>query len=265
MDFEEDTYSTIFNALKHPIRRRILRIIDEDPSTYTEIQIQLNIDNGLLNYHLENMRSLLFKEENGDYNLSDFGHGATVLLERVEQPVTSRVDTILGLSPLQIKSIMVIFIFCLGALAFSHVELNTKYNVLETRYDLLRESQTEAQKSLESEIVFETLQMAIVEKRIPTYGSITHNTSTIILSTKRIEDVNVPRRVGGYKLLLLSPEEIEAKAMAEGDFLYLIFTKFDPNPENIMVKIQSEGIFNVVGGMTIQFTLTGTIYQIWIS
>ena len=129
MDFEEDTYSTIFNALKHPIRRRILRIIRDGPSTYAEIQTQLNIDNGLLNYHLENMRSLLLKEENGDYNLSDFGHGATVLLERVEQPVTSRVDTILGLSPLQIKSIIVIFILSLGALAFSHVKLDNKYNM----------------------------------------------------------------------------------------------------------------------------------------
>jgi len=264
MELEEDTYSTIFNALKHPIRRRILRIIDAEPSTYTKIQIQLNIDNGLLNYHLENMRSLLFKEENGDYNLSEFGHGATVLLERVEQPVTSRVDTILGLSPLQIKSIMVVIIICLGALTFSHVELNNKYNVLETRYDLLRESQTEAQKSLESVMVSETLQIAIKEETIPAYSIITHNTSTIILSTELIEDVNVPRRVGGYRLLLLSPEEIEEKAKAEGDFLYLIFTRFDPNPENMMVKITTEGIFQVGGGLTIQFSLTGKISQIWI-
>jgi len=260
MDFEEDTYSTIFNALKHPIRRRILRIINEGPSTYTKIQIQLNIDNGLLNYHLENMRSLLFKEENGDYNLSDFGHGATVLLERVEQPITSRVDTILGLNPLQIKSIMVVLIFCLGALAFSHVELDNKYNVLETQYESFIGSQTEAQNSLASEIVYETLQMVI-----PKFSALTHDTSTIILSTELIEDVNLPRRVRGYRLLLLSLEEIEAKAMAEGAFLYLHFTKFDPNPENMMVNIESTGIFNMVQGMNIQFKLTGTTYYGWIS
>ncbi len=50
--------------------------------------------------------------------------------ERAEQPVTNRVDTILGLSPFQIKSIMVIIIISLGALAFSHVELVNKYNVI---------------------------------------------------------------------------------------------------------------------------------------
>ena len=260
MDFEEDTYSTIFNALKHPIRRRILRIIDENPSTYTKIQIQLNMDNGLLNYHLENMRSLLFKEENGDYNLSDFGHGATVLLERVEQPVSNRVNTILGLNPLQIKSIMVVLIFCLGALAFSHVELDNKYNVLERQYESFIGSQAKAQNSLASEIVYETLQMAI-----PKFGDLTHDTSTIILSTELIEDVNVPKRVRGYRLLLLSPEEIEAKAMAEGAFLYLHFTKFDPKPENMMANIESTGIFNMVQGMNIQFTLTGTAYYMWIS
>ena len=260
MELEEDTYSTIFNALKHPIRRRILRILDEAPSTYTEIQIQLNIDNGLLNYHLENMRSLLFKEENGDYNLSEFGHGATVLLERVEQPVSNRVNTILGLNPLKIKSIMVIFIFCIGALAFSHIELNNKYNILETQYNSILGSQTDTENSLASEIVYETLQMAI-----PRFGALTHDTSTIILSTELIEDVNVPKRVKGYRLILLSPEEIEAKAMAEGDFLYLHFTKFDPNPKNMMVNIESTGIFNMVQGMNIQFKLTGTSYYGWIS
>ena len=100
---------------------------------------------------------------------------------------------------------------------------------------------------------------------IPKFGAITHDTSSIILSTELIEDVNVPRRVGGYRLLLLSPEEIEAKAMAEGDFLYLHFTKFDPNPENMMVNIESTGIFDVVQGMNIQFKLTGTSYYGWIS
>ena len=177
----------------------------------------------------------------------------------------NRVDTILGLSPLQIKSIMVVLIFCLGVLAFSHVELNNKYNVLKTRYDSLRENQTEAQKSLESEIVFETLQIALMEELIPDHHIITHNTSTVVLSTELIEDVNVLGRVGFYRLLLLSPEEIEAKANAEGDFLYLVFTRFEPNPENIMVTINTKGLFDMGGGMNIQFKLTGTIYGRWIA
>jgi hypothetical protein len=160
---------------------------------------------------------------------------------------------------------MVIIIICLGVLAFSYVELKSKYNFLETRYDSLRESITETQKSLESEIVFETLQIALMEERIPDHNIMTYNTSKIILSTELIEDLDVPGRVGLYRLFLLSPEEIEVKAEAEGDFQYLVFTRFEPNPENMMVTINTAGLFDMGGGMTIQFKLTGTIYRWWIA
>ncbi len=86
MSSEDDTYSNIFNALKHPIRRRILRILKEKPATYTEIQRDLNIDNGLLNYHLENMKDLHTKDEKGRYCLSEFGIAATNLTNRIEEP-----------------------------------------------------------------------------------------------------------------------------------------------------------------------------------
>lgn len=260
MEFEENTYSTIFNALKHPIRRRILRILDKKPSTYTEIQSQLKIDNGLQNYHLDSMRSLLNKEDDNEYNLSDFGRGAMVLLERVEQPELNKRYTILGLSSLQIKSIITILIVCLGALSLFHIELRNNYNVLETQYHSLRDSKTEVQKSLESEIVYETLQIALIEERIPGYSLMTHNTSTIILSTELIEGIDVPSRVGSFRLLLLSPEEIEAKAEAEGDFMYLVFTRFEPNPENMMVTINTEGVFDSGGSFAMQFKLSGIIY-----
>lgn len=271
---EEDTYSTIFNALKHPIRRRILRIINSRPSTYTEIQNQLNIDNGLLNYHLDNMRSLLTKEENGSYNLSDFGRGATVLLERVEQPIASRGGVLFGLSHLQVKSVIVILIVCVGAVAFLYTRLDARYYVLEESHNALSLSLAEEQKRLESDIVFETLQIVLVEEEIPDHNLLTRykspislnwNISVVVLSTELIEDVEVPNWVGRYKILLLSPDEIKAKSEAEGAFMYLTFTRFDPNPDNIMVTINTAGIFDAGGGMTIQFRLTGKIYQWWIA
>lgn len=47
--FEEDTYTAIFSALKHPIRRKILRMLEMAPATYTEIMNALGIETGLLN------------------------------------------------------------------------------------------------------------------------------------------------------------------------------------------------------------------------
>lgn len=145
------------------------------------------------------------------------------------------------------------------------IYLGNKYNELETQYDSLLLSKIEAQQRLESEIVYETIKIALIEEKIPTFSSLMYNTSTVILSTELIEDVNVPRHIGGYRLLLLNPEEIEARAETKGAFLYLRFTRFEPNPGNILVSIQTSGVFDSIGGMSLFFKLTGTIYQFWIS
>jgi len=265
MEPEEDTYSTIFNALKHPIRRRILRIIKNKPSTYTEIQNQLNIDNGLLNYHLENMRSLLTKTENGNYTLSEFGGGATRLLEKVEQPSPNQGGELFGVNPLYIKCIMISLIVCLGALSFQYIKLDNRYNILQTQNDALELELVENQKNLEQEIVYETLKIALIEEMIPDFNRLTHNTNSIVLSTELIKNVDVPSRVGSYKIILMSPQEIEVKADAEGAFQYLVFTRYDLNPKNIMITINTAGVFDAGGGMTIQFKLTGTVTSLWIA
>ena len=86
MEIEEDTYSSIFQALKHPIRRRILRMLKEQPLPYTEILNELGIDNGLLNYHLENLRELLSKGEDEKYVLSEFGEVGLSVIDGIEIP-----------------------------------------------------------------------------------------------------------------------------------------------------------------------------------
>jgi hypothetical protein len=88
MSAEDDTYSTIFTALKHPIRRKILRRLQASPATYTELLNELSIENGLLNYHLESVKELLTKQENSKYTLNEFGRAGVQLLHRVEEPVS---------------------------------------------------------------------------------------------------------------------------------------------------------------------------------
>jgi len=90
MVFEEDTYTTIFSALKHPIRRKILRMLEVEPATYTEMMNALGIETGLLNYHLESLSALLAKNDEGRYRLSDFGEAAMSLTRRVEEPADGR-------------------------------------------------------------------------------------------------------------------------------------------------------------------------------
>jgi len=86
MEFEEDLYTEIFSALKHPIRRRILRSLESSRRTYTELLNDLGVDTGLLNYHLEHLGSLIRKNKDGRYTLSDFGVAALRLTTRIEDP-----------------------------------------------------------------------------------------------------------------------------------------------------------------------------------
>jgi DNA-binding transcriptional ArsR family regulator len=82
---EEETYSLIFTSLKHPIRRRILRMLADKPLTFSEIQEQINIDSGHLSYHIENLGGLVMHNQNGDYNLSSIGVAAVRLMSGVEE------------------------------------------------------------------------------------------------------------------------------------------------------------------------------------
>jgi hypothetical protein len=131
MSFEEDTYDTIFKAMQHPIRRRILRMIGEKPATYTEIQKELNIDNGLLNYHLDALSPLITKNAEDKYTLSDFGKATTGLIKGVEEP--SKITSASSTSPL-VKWLTVILAVALIVSGVGLVELNNRYIDLSGRY-----------------------------------------------------------------------------------------------------------------------------------
>lgn len=88
---EEETYSTIFAALKHPIRRKILRMLSEGAKSFSEMEEVFKIESSHLTYHLENLGDLLFKTKNGKYALSSFGEAATSMMYQVEEkPVRER-------------------------------------------------------------------------------------------------------------------------------------------------------------------------------
>ncbi len=147
MSEEDDTYSTIFTALKHPIRRKILRRLQSSPTTYTELLNELSIENGLLNYHLESVKELLTKMGDGKYTLNEFGKAGVQLLQRVEEPVAISTKTTISRQAqlLRMLGIAVIIILSLstyslyltnqalttGLTNYSH-EINTIQSYLQT-------------------------------------------------------------------------------------------------------------------------------------
>ena len=120
-DSESETYSVMFKALKHSIRRRILRMLAEKPASFTEILRALQIDSGRLTYHLDNLSELISKNERGEYQLSVFGQATVKLfsdVEGVQETRPSRGMSFLDLrhwSKLKAFTLIVIIIFGLGA------------------------------------------------------------------------------------------------------------------------------------------------------
>ncbi len=129
-----------------------------------------------------------------------------------------------------------------------------------------------------AELLRLTLERALIAQEIPDYELLTADRDVIILSTENIDSALVPE-LSSINLMLLSPEEIQIKANAEGDFLYLRFDEFtavSPTEarvalDNIWVHAEdSEMVYLSGGGFVIEYEKTadgwqGNISSIWIS
>jgi DNA-binding transcriptional ArsR family regulator len=83
-EMEEETYSVIFRALKHPVRRRIMKNLSHRPMSFMDLARELTVDGGHLTYHLESLGHLISKDDEGRYSLSVFGTAALHLFSEVE-------------------------------------------------------------------------------------------------------------------------------------------------------------------------------------
>ena len=81
---EDEIYSTMFSSLKHPARRKILRMLGNKSMTFMEMVEQLGISTPHLTYHLESLGELVTKTDNGQYKLSGFGQATVTAMKDVE-------------------------------------------------------------------------------------------------------------------------------------------------------------------------------------
>jgi DNA-binding transcriptional ArsR family regulator len=82
---EDEIYSTMFTSLKHPVRRKILRMLGQKPMTFTEIVGELEISSPNLTYHLESLGELVYKMDNDRYKLSAFGLATINAMKSIEE------------------------------------------------------------------------------------------------------------------------------------------------------------------------------------
>lgn len=141
MQESEDTiYSTMFSSLKHPVRRKILRMLSEKPTSFSLMLEELGVSSSHLTYHLENLGELVSKMEAGDYKLSTFGEAAVNTMRIVEDAPAVQSAHPWSMS-IRWKSILAVLAICTVLLASFSVfqfnalnQLSNEHSQLESRY-----------------------------------------------------------------------------------------------------------------------------------
>ena len=137
--FEEETYSTMFTSLKHPVRRKILRMLSEKPRNFSEILEALGISSSHLTYHLENLGELVSKTEDGKYKLSTFGEAAVTTMSKVEEAPKVMEPRRPPSLPIKWKSSFVVLMIGLVVLAGVSYTQYQSLNRVSAEYEKLKE------------------------------------------------------------------------------------------------------------------------------
>lgn len=118
-----EVYSTIFSALRHGVRRNILRMLDKQELPFSAMEEALSLSSSHLTYHLDALKELVSKTETG-YKLSVFGQAAVDMIERVENPPQE-----IAKRRLRYKQISIILLAATlltsGLFGYTQLQLNT--------------------------------------------------------------------------------------------------------------------------------------------
>jgi hypothetical protein len=160
---DEDSYSMIFTSLKHPIRRRILRILSNEQQSFSDLQKQFKIESSHLTYHIDGLGSLLFKTDDGKYTLSSLGDAAVSMMKNVEEPTAASMHTVSRpfgrMSGWKVLSLILvcglvaslifngIVLLRFNDLASSNSEVNKAYSDLANQFNQLNQSYGELNRT----------------------------------------------------------------------------------------------------------------------
>jgi len=142
-DSEEEIYSIMFSSLKHPARRKILRMLADRSMTFSQMLEALGVSSSHLTYHLENLGELVSKAENGEYRLSTFGAASVDTMKIVEEApaVRSKHGLPLSFRWRSFLAILVIAVVLLASMSYvqyaSLSQLSSEHELLQSRYDQL--------------------------------------------------------------------------------------------------------------------------------
>jgi len=133
----EETYSTMFSSLRHPARRKILRMLSVKSMTFSQMLDELGIPGSHLTYHLENLGELLVKMDDGRYKLSSFGKASVSMMKGAEEVPCLQPKSFSAL-PLRWKSLFAVFLIAVVVLGSMSCVQYASSNQLSADYGLLK-------------------------------------------------------------------------------------------------------------------------------
>ena len=143
-DSEEEIYSVMFSSLRHPARRKILRMLSDKNMTFSQMLEELAIPSSHLTYHLENLGELIAKDKSGKYGLSSFGKASVSMMKNAEEVPNGNAKHFSTL-PLRWKSVFAILAIAVILLAsFTYIQfasissLSGNYSALKADFDRIK-------------------------------------------------------------------------------------------------------------------------------
>jgi len=133
----EETYSAMFSSLRHPARRKILRMLSDKEMTFSQMLDELEIPGSHLTYHLENLGELLVKMPDGKYTLSSIGEASCAIMKGAEEVPNIQTKKF-SLLPLRWKTLLTIFSIGIILLASLSAVQYYSLNQLSNDYELLK-------------------------------------------------------------------------------------------------------------------------------
>jgi len=132
----EETYSAMFSSLKHPVRRKILKMLSEKPMTFSEMLDELKIPGSHLTYHLENLSEFIVKMQDGKYKLSIVGEACCSIMKGAEE--APNIQTKFSSLPLRWKTLFTVLIIGSILLASTSCVQYYFFNQLSNDYSLVK-------------------------------------------------------------------------------------------------------------------------------
>jgi predicted transcriptional regulator len=122
---EEHIESVVFQALSHPMRRTILKIVGSrtEGVSYSELISELSLSTGKLNYYLEQLGGFITKNDERHYVLTPFGKKAFNQLGLIKQEVSAEDEKYVRIAEASQKSSLQLALrwFLLVSIALSSV------------------------------------------------------------------------------------------------------------------------------------------------